>query len=175
MFNAGWGQEVLQSAQPHLDSLTVTLPQLSQEVQHGAELRIPHVLLWDEDAECWSTIQSPAPGDELQLSLDILGQQSHVVWEVELWCWEYERVAENCFTRDSVQFTGAQRSWRWILSSRHWKYLQYNITYRSGWPPIQSQLTMIWCTSVSLWWKEFNIYLMVQGGPFLRTAIRFSP
>ena len=110
MFNAGRGQKILQSAEPDLDAVTVSLAQLGQEAHHDPELRVPHVALRQQDAEGGPAVEAPAAGDELELGPDVLGEQRHVVREVELGRGEDQRVAEDRLAGHAVQLARAQRS-----------------------------------------------------------------
>ena len=112
VLDAGGGQEVLESSQPHLDPITVTLSQIREEVPHNVEMWIPHILLRDQDAESRPAIESPAPRDELQLGLDVLCEQRHVVREIELGRGEDQRIAEDGLARHPPQLTRSQGSHR---------------------------------------------------------------
>ena len=84
VFNAGGGNEVLEPTQSYFNPGALTLLHLRQELQHHYELWIPHVVLRDEDAEGGPASEPPETTDKLKLGPDIVGQQRHVVGQVEI-------------------------------------------------------------------------------------------
>ena len=58
-------------------------------------------LLHDEAAG-GSAGEAPVPADELDLRLDVVDEQRHVVVQIEVGAVEDQRVAEDCLPRDTV-------------------------------------------------------------------------
>ena len=62
----------------------------------------PHVVLRDHDAHRWPAAEPPAPADELELGLDVVGEEGHVVGEVKLGRGEDQRVAHDGLAGQAV-------------------------------------------------------------------------
>ena len=105
VLDAGGADQVLQPAKLHFHSLAVALPELGQQLHHFTKLsdkclrsyypqneiythhiylRISHIIFRNKDGEGWPPQQAPVFVDEPQLLSDVLGEQSHVMVQVEV-------------------------------------------------------------------------------------------
>lgn len=78
--------------------------------QKGLEKQSPHVLFTDKNAHRRTTGKPPVPSNEVQLRLDVVDEQRHVVRQVKLGHFEDQRIAENRLAGDSVDFARSQCS-----------------------------------------------------------------
>ena len=75
---------------------------------HHIYLRISHIIFRYKDGEGWPPQQTPVFVDEPQLLSDVLGEQSHVMVQVEVRGREDDGIAEHSLASNTIELARAQ-------------------------------------------------------------------